>query len=155
MSAPVDDTVHTEPTIDTMTAQYTEICSTHSNITDFRGKLLALFPIVGAGGLLIVIGKTYSDSPDTNQMPETLTPVAVFALFITVGLFLYELRQIKECLTLRQQAAAIEDWLRVPPGVAQFRDNPRLTGGAIGAELGSWVVYVTLIATWTYIAFTS
>ena len=126
-------------------AQYVEICKAHTAITDFRGKLLALFPVAGAGGLFLAIGKSAIDL-------RWVLPVSVFAFAVTAGLFVYELRQIKECIALARQAALIEDRLGVPAGLRQFRDSPPLSLGVVGVEWGSWVLYVTLLVGWFWLA---
>jgi hypothetical protein len=129
--------------------QYTEICKAHAAITDFRSKLLALFPVAASGTLLVVIGAA---GPNRGPELRRVAPVAIFAFAVTFGLFLYEVRQIAECIRLRHQAAEVEDLLEVPPGVGQFRDGPPLFLRVVGVELGSWVIYVTLLTTWLYIA---
>ncbi|GGQ82326.1 hypothetical protein [Couchioplanes azureus] len=139
----------TDPQRSVLELQYTEICKAHAAITDFRGKLLALFPVAASAGVLVVVR-----SADQSRGPglRWAVPVGFFAFAVTFGLFLYEIRQIAECIRLRHQAAEIEQLLRVPPGIGQFRDGPALHLGVVGVELGSWVIYLTLLTTWLYIA---
>jgi hypothetical protein len=125
--------------------QYTEICKAHAAITDFRGKLLSLFPVAASGAVLVVVR---SAEPNLRWAAA----VGVFAFAVTFGLFLYEVRQIAECIRLRHQAAELEERLEVPAGLGQFRDGPPLHLRVVGVELGSWVIYVTLLSTWLYIA---
>ena len=41
-------------------AEYTEVCRSFHGISEFRGKLLALLPIVSGAGISILISKNYS-----------------------------------------------------------------------------------------------
>ena len=38
-------------------AEYTELCKTYHAISDFRGKLLALLPIVSGAGISLLISR--------------------------------------------------------------------------------------------------
>lgn len=95
-------------------AEYQEVCKSHSGITDFRAKLLALLPIAsGAGvGLLVIQGR--GEALDTGA--GLLIGLGIFGAVVTVGLFLYELRQIDVCKQLRNHAAWIESQLGIPAG---------------------------------------
>ena len=42
--------------------------------------------------------------------------------------------------------------LGVPARLGQFRDSPGLSLGFVGVEWGSWVLYVTLLVAWSYLA---
>jgi hypothetical protein len=124
--------------------QYGEICKSHAGITDFRAKLLSLLPIASGAGLILV-GKDL-DRP-------LLTPIGLYGAAVTLGLFWYELRGIQTCKRLRKQAALLEERLRVPSGMGQFRDRPPAAlGGWIGAEGASWSVYPAVILGWVYLA---
>jgi hypothetical protein len=95
-------------------AEYQEVCKSHSGITDFRAKLLALLPIAsGAGiGLLVIQGKDQVSSIEG----ALLIGLGIFGAIVTVGLFLYELRQIDICKQLRNHAAWIEQKLDIEAG---------------------------------------
>src|SRR5690348_7141444 len=68
-------------------AEYQEVCKSHSGITDFRAKLLALLPIAsGAGvGLLVIHGK--GKASDTGA--GLLIGLGIFGAVVTIGLFMY------------------------------------------------------------------
>jgi hypothetical protein len=124
---------------------YQETCKSHATITDFRAKLLALLPLASGTGVLLLLTR------ETNT--RYFGPIGLYGLAITLGLFLYELRGIQTCIALRQQAAALEQELHIPPGDGQFRDRPRAAlGGFVGAEGASWVVYLAILAGWAYVA---
>jgi hypothetical protein len=129
----------------TLQLLYQETCRQHTAITDFRAKLLALLPLAsGIGALVLLTG---------NANTRYFGPIGLYGIAITTGLFLYELRGIQTCITLRRQAAALETALGVPAGQGQFRDRPRAAlGGFVGAEGASWVVYLAILTGWAYVA---
>jgi len=95
-------------------AEYQEVCKSHSGITDFRAKLLAFLPIAsGTGvGLLVVLGKDQASGTGAGL----LVGLGIFGAVVTIGLFLYELRQIDVCKQLRNHAAWIEKQLGIEAG---------------------------------------
>jgi hypothetical protein len=94
--------------------EYQEVCKSHAGITDFRAKLLALLPIAsGAGvGLLVIQGQ----GELTTTEAGLLVGLGIFGVVVTVGLFLYELRQIDICKQLRNHATWIENQLGIEAG---------------------------------------
>jgi hypothetical protein len=95
-------------------AEYQEVCKSHTGITDFRAKLLALLPIAsGAGvGLLVVQGQAELSTTQAGL----LVALGIFGAVVTVGLFLYELRQVDICKQLRNHATWIEKQLGIEAG---------------------------------------
>ena len=94
-------------------AEYTEVCKTYHAISDFRGKLLALLPIVSGAGISLLISKNHS--PDSSH----LLAVGIFGVLVTLGLFFYELRGIQKCKSLIILGGKIESELKIELG--QFR----------------------------------
>jgi hypothetical protein len=124
---------------------YQETCRQHVAITDFRARLLVLLALATGAGILFLLGR----SADTRYFGA----IGLYGLAVTAGLFLYELRAIQRCATLREQASALEQALGVPAGQGQFRDRPRAAlRGFVGAEGASWVVYLAILAGWAYVA---
>ena len=129
----------------TLQLLYQETCRQHTAIADFRAKLLALLPLASGIGTLVLL------NGDAN--PRYFGAIGLYGMAVTAGLFIYELRGIQTCITLRRQAASLETALGVPAGQGQFRDRPRAAlGGFIGAEGASWVVYLAILAGWAYVA---
>jgi hypothetical protein len=95
-------------------AEYQEVCKSHSGITDFRAKLLAFLPIAsGTGvGLLVFQSKSEASGADAGL----LVGLGIFGAIVTIGLFLYELRQIDVCKQLRNHATWIEGQLGIEAG---------------------------------------
>jgi len=123
---------------------YSEVCRSYHAIADFRAKLLALLPIAsGAGGLLILGQK--------ETLKEYLGPIGVFGAAVTLGLSVYELRGIQRCKALIKAGKALETKMGVPDG--QFGSRPKgHLGGLIGAETAGWIVYLTVLGAWCYLA---
>ena len=125
-------------------AEYTEVCKTYHAISDFRGKLLALLPIVSGAGISLLISKNHS--PDSSLF----LAVGIFGVLVTLGLFFYELRGIQKCKSLIILGGKIESELKIELG--QFRDRPRRIAGFIGAETAGWVIYMAVLLAWLYVA---
>ncbi|MCA1702235.1 MAG: hypothetical protein LC808_02770 [Actinobacteria bacterium] len=110
---------------------YREMCSSHDRIADFRAKPLALLPIAsGAGLFLLLQGDTAASSH--------VGPIGLFGFAVTLGLFLYELRGMDECLLLRCRAENLEEAAGVPYYQARFRNNP---SRFIGPQGAAWLIY--------------
>jgi hypothetical protein len=114
--------------------EYQEVCRSHAAITDFRGKLLALLPIASGTGLFLLL----------RQPPDWpfLAAIGVFGFAVTLGLFVYELRNIQECKELIRQGRQIEGLFNLPTDVQRFGNKPLARGnGLLGAEglAGSYI----------------
>jgi hypothetical protein len=95
-------------------AEYQEVCKSHAGITDFRAKLLALLPIASGAGIGLVV--IQGDEALSAVGAGLLIALGVFGAIVTIGLFLYELRQIDVCKHLRNHAAWIEKELGIDAG---------------------------------------
>ena len=69
---------------------------------------------------------------------------------MTLGLFFYELRGIQKCKHLIILGGQLESALKIESG--QFKDRPKRIAGFIGAETAGWVVYITVLLGWLYVA---
>ena len=125
-------------------AQYSEVCKSYHAISEFRGKLPALIPIVSGTGISLLINKT--NSVDSSR----LLPAGAFGMLVTLGLFFYELRGIQRCKYLISLGRELESELDLKRG--QFKDRPRGLYGFIGAEIAGWVVYTAVLLGWIYVA---
>ena len=126
-------------------AEYTEVCRSFHGISEFRGKLLALLPIVSGAGISLLISGNYAI--DSSH----LSAVGIFGALVTLGLFFYELRGIQKCKRLITLGTKLESALQIEFG--QFSDRPRRILGFIGSETAGWVVYMTVLLGWLYVAF--
>jgi hypothetical protein len=139
----------TPPAPEVAALLYGEICSSHAGIADFRAKLLALLPIASGAGIFLLLQQT----PSPSKVDPSLAAAGLFGFVVTLGLFLYELRGIEDCVMLRGRASYIEKhWFKVTPRGGHYlcRPPPRLRGGVseIGAGL---VVYISVMASWLYV----
>jgi peroxiredoxin Q/BCP len=125
---------------------YQALCARHQQIDDFRGKLLALLPIASGAAALLLLR-------NFAAIKSYLTPIGIYGCAVTVGLFLYELYGVNVCLQVMAQAGDLETELQVPEGMGLFRDRrPGSWRELVGAEMASWVVYVSVFAGWLYVA---
>ena len=126
---------------------YQEICKSHGAIADFRAKLLALLPAASGASVFVLLIKNHTES-----FRKLLGPLGLFGFVAIFGLFMYELRGIEDCVTLRKRAEEIEEKLHIPFGESQFhRDRGKL--GGLADEVGAgWIVYTAVLTSWLYVA---
>jgi hypothetical protein len=135
--------------------QYEQVCASHHAIDEFRGKLLALWPILGggAGGLALLA---------TDQANERyLSAIGAFGLLVTLGLGIYEWHQSLRCDALKLVARGLEEKMGFPH--AQFLSLPsgfrpstsaKSSGGSklpkywIRPGVASWIVYGSAMLGW-------
>jgi hypothetical protein len=104
---------------------YGQLCLSYRAIDDFRTKLLRFLPLVTGGGLVLLTGQ------QAGFTEEFFTPIGVFGLAATLGLFSYEIFGIKKCHALIKSGHALEMSLGLEEG--QFRKRPREVLGLINA----------------------
>jgi quercetin dioxygenase-like cupin family protein len=125
--------------------EYMEVSRSYGSIAHFRGELLALLPIASGAGLFLLLGPRASDAP--------LAAIGVFGCVVTLGLFIYELRNIEECHALLRQGGRIEEALQLPTGTRRFSGKPtHRLNGLLGAEGAGWIIYTAILCGWTYVA---
>jgi hypothetical protein len=136
------------PTPETVKLLYTEVCKSHAGIADFRAKLLALLPIASGTGVFLLVDKAGASGG------PLLTAIGVFGFVVTLGLFLYELRGIEDCVLLRDRADYMERvWLEVPTAGGHYRDRKPGRLGGVVSEIGvGWIIYSAVMAAWLYVA---
>jgi hypothetical protein len=125
---------------------YPEVCRSHAGIADFRARLLALLPLASGGGVFLLLNSTAAG--------PTLTAAGVFGFVVTLGLFLYELRGIEDCVLLRARAQYMErHWLQVPDRCGHYNDRvPGRLHGLVSEIGAGWVIYTAVMASWLYVA---
>jgi hypothetical protein len=132
-----------DATPDTLRAVYEEICKSHLAITDFRGKLLGLLPLATGVGIFLLL-----DNKTANTKPALLAAAGLFGVFVTIGLFFYEIRGVEECQLLRERAARLEGKLLIPRDCSRFRGYMPGFVGPLGAGP---IVYLAVIAGWLFV----
>ena len=89
----------------------------------------------------------------SGTIDKYLIPIGIYGCAITIGLFIYELHGISVCKQIMRQAGHLEDSLNIPRYMGQYRDqNHNVLHRAIEVEMASWVVYLSVLAGWIYIA---
>ena len=98
--------------------QYGEVCASYRAIDDFRGKLLALWPILGgaAGGVALLAARS------TNR--SNLWAVGLLGFFVSVGVAVYEWNQTLRCDQLKKVARRLEEAMGLEIAQSQFRTLP-------------------------------
>jgi hypothetical protein len=130
---------------DARTTVYQEICKSHASIADFRARLLALLPAASGASAFIAL----QQADGGNRL---LGPLGLFGFTAIFGLFMYELRGIEDCVTLRRRAEEIEGQLAIPTVESHFC-RPRGKLGGLADEIGAgWIVYTAVLISWLYVA---
>jgi catechol 2,3-dioxygenase-like lactoylglutathione lyase family enzyme len=126
---------------------YTEVCTNHRAIADFRAKLLALLPTVSGAAIFVLLARD-----DTDTIP--LAAIGLFGFAVTFGLFMYDLRGIQDCVELRRRAPEIEAVLGVERAeLSVFRGWPSSRVLGLADEVGAgWIVYTAVLGSWLYLA---
>jgi hypothetical protein len=104
---------------DVLRHHYEQVCVSYRAIDDFRGKLLALWPILGgaAGGLALLA----SNNTNVSQ----IWAVGLVGFSVSVGLAVYEWNQTLRCDQLKKVARSLEWQMRLTPGTGQFLSLPQ------------------------------
>lgn len=116
-----DETGH-QPNRDQMLRHhYEQVCNSYRAIDDFRGKLLALWPVLGgtSGGVAVVLLATDRISG------IYLLPIGLFGLLVSTGLAVYEWSQTLRCDQLKKSARELERLMGLDIGTGQFLSLPR------------------------------
>jgi hypothetical protein len=138
--------------------QYEQVCASYHAIDDFRGRLLALWPILGgaAGAVALLVAE--------GKSTGVLVSLGVFGFLVSCGVGLYEWTQTLRCVELRDAACRLEKDMDLLPEQAQFlsqKEGYNLRS-ALKGELeegkfvrtgnASAVVYFSVIVGWLIIA---
>jgi hypothetical protein len=147
---------------------YQEVCKSLNVIDDFRARLLALLPLSSGAGIFLLLATTPDGGNETDQ--DYLGAIGVLGGLVSIGLFIFEVRQIRICRHLIRVGAKLErDHMHFGEGDGQFlgrppppppSDDPEKSGGissyasyALSVPMASFIVYLTVIAGWAYVAF--
>ena len=133
---------------------YTELAKAHQATIDFRQKLLAALPVLSGGGIALLLVNTEAGGLE----PWMLVFLGAFGVAVTIGLFMYEARNIQECGALIERGAALEALAGAPTGQFMFRPPSLAMRKAIGVgsvkkgkisiQNASRVVYSTVLLAW-------
>lgn len=121
---------------------YDQICQNIRFTDDISFKLLGLVPLFSGTGVVVALLKGQA------LLSPGVVLVSLFGAFVTLGLFRWELRNIKNCNDLIARASAIE-----PNDAKQYsssRDAPGLVGRRIriGKTEAEKFIYAVSIVVW-------
>jgi hypothetical protein len=96
----------------------------------------------------------FSEYKTANNLHRVfLGPLGIFGLFVTVGLFIYELRGMQRCRRLEEQGEALEKKMQLGADLGPFRSQPpRKFGGMPGAPAAGLIVYIASASAWLSLA---
>lgn len=140
---PRSSTVIEKANDETLRFEYDEICKSHQAITDFRGKLLGLLPLAAGTGIFLLLDKS------SNIETPLLAAAGVFGALITIGLYFYEHRGMKECILLRERGGKLECRLRLMKDYSRFQGN---TPGFVGPQGAGPIVYFAVVGGWLFVS---
>ena len=141
---------------------YQAVCESLNVIDDFRARLLALLPLSSGAGIFLLL-TTNRDGGNQNDQ-EYLGAIGVIGCLISVGLFVFELREIRVCRHLVRVGASLEErYMGFGKDDGQFLGRPPPSSATRGrtkrrqlllpsVPMASGVVYLTVIAGWGYVA---
>jgi hypothetical protein len=140
---------------------YAEICRSLNVIDDFRARLLALLPLSSGAGIFLLLTTTPENG---DGRPDYLGPIGVIGALISLGLAIFEVREIRICRHLVSAGARLEVRMKFDKESGQFLGRPTPSTGAEKREpvwkqvvypsvpMASAIVYSTVIAAWGYLA---
>jgi hypothetical protein len=129
------------PSPEALLKQYEEVCKSYHAITDFRAKLLALFPLASGVSSIILLAN--------NPPPRSyLEPIAVLGALVTLGLGIFEYRNGQRCVAIKQIAKNLEERLGLDAQLGQFSGEPAPHFGLIREGTASAVVYTAVFVGW-------
>ena len=129
---------------------YQQLCSSYRAIDDFRAKLLGFLPLATGTGIFLLLDKLNIGADDlTAEARGFLVAVGVFGIFITLGLFSYEIYGIKKCDALIKTGRDLEDVLHLK---GQFNTRPQNVVYLVNEPFAAGVIYPTVLAGWTFFA---
>jgi hypothetical protein len=138
------------PKDDHLALVYEQVHNRYAGITEFRAKLLGLLPLATGTGAFLLLQRIQ----DPNNLHRVfLGPLGIFGLFVTVGLFIYELRGMQRCRRLEEQGKALEKKMQLDADLGPFRSQPpRKFGGMLGAPAAGLIIYIASASAWLSLA---
>ena len=122
---------------------YQEIGTRHQSIQDFRAKLLGFLPLVTAGSFVTTI---LSDPGKARALSNLVLPFGLLGAIVTLGLFFYEIENLKRETLLTAQGAELEKKVNI---VGSFSLRSPLV---FNAHSAAGLIYSTTFAGWVCLA---
>ncbi len=147
----------TNAQIENWRTEYKEVCQNHRAVTDFRGKLLTLLPLVSGTGIYVFLPK--QNSPG-DLPPLYLFVIGMFGFLVTVGLFLHEQRAILQCTDLIKVGRSLEERMGLTDGQftkedSYYRDHKghkHYGHYILSPVVAAWIIYLSVSFAWLFVA---
>jgi len=137
----MSETTDHKQSVLTIEARWRELCAQHRATDDISSKLLGLVPLFTAAAIAVVLLK----SEAKFSAPMLLASLA--GSITTLGLWVWERRNIQTCLWLRDRAADIERLCLGAAVMGQFAGLPTAPGGH-GKTDAERIVYAITLGSW-------
>jgi len=128
---------------------YQELCTSYRSIETFRGQLLGLLPLFSGSGIVLLLNSSFPQIIQGVLPDQYKGWVGILGCIVTLGLFSYELRGIRNCYRLIIAGQATERQFRM---CGQFLSYPPPHLGFIGMRLAVCMIYSAVFAAWLFVA---
>jgi hypothetical protein len=130
---------------------YSEVSKAHASIMEFRAKLLTLLPLASGTGIFLVL---QGNIPGFK--PEYMIAAGVFGVLITLGLYLYEITNIRWCGDLWYRGSMLEQIIfeREAESLGLFHGDPEALGGFVSSRGAALMIFPVTLGAWIYVAVT-
>lgn len=117
---------------------YQEVCNTYRHIEDFRTKVLGLLPIFTGTSFLTSI----FTQQQKGSLPKLLIPIGALGILVTLGLFCYEVENLKRSALLAKRGQALEMAMNIQ-GI--FSVHPR---SLFNKRNAAGLIYSSSVSAW-------
>src|SRR5215469_3721833 len=128
---------------------YQELCTSYRAIETFRGQLLGLLPLFSGSGIVLLLNSQFTEIMRGVPPGQYKRWVGILGCIVTLGLFSYELRGIRNCYRLIIAGQTLERQFRM---CGQFLSYPPPHLRFIGMRLAVCIIYSAVFAAWLFIA---
>jgi hypothetical protein len=128
---------------------YQELCTNYRSIETFRGRLLGLLPLFSGSGIVLLLNSPFTEIIKREFTGQYIEWVGVLGCIVTLGLFSYESRGIRNCYRLIIAGQAIERQFGI---CGQFLSYPPRFLCFIGMRLAVCMIYSAVFAAWVFVA---
>lgn len=128
---------------DLLLALYKEACQNWRTLLDIRFKLLALVPTIS---FLLIAGLLSAKDWLPAIPPQLRLALALLGAVVTLGLFIYELRNSELYTDLGSRARRMEFELGVDTGL--FLGRLRRQHRVVDHQFALWLIYAAALIAW-------
>jgi hypothetical protein len=100
-----------------------------------------LLPLAAGTGIFLLV--------KNSTAPILLVAIGLFGATVTIGLFFYEFRGMRECELLRERGANLERELKLTKDCSRFQGY---MPGVVGPLWAGPIVYFAVVAGWLFVA---